>query len=112
MRFSEFLACFALHVLCFLLTIFLSVPVCLLHVHACIHANSTTLVLISTEYCIHVLFQAVENIHYLWIGPVQVAVVLYLLHCEVGTAGLWCVLILLAVIGIHFLLELAVSKLR
>ncbi|XP_070211573.1 ATP-binding cassette subfamily C member 4-like [Littorina saxatilis] len=54
----------------------------------------------------------VEHVHYLWIGPVQVAVISYLLHREVGTAGLLCLVVVVAVVLLNTILEVAASKLR
>ena len=53
-----------------------------------------------------------EHVHYLWVGPVQVAVVAFLLYREVGTTGLLCLVVVAAVVVLHAVLEVAASKLR
>lgn len=53
-----------------------------------------------------------EHVHYLWVGPVQVAVVVFLLYREVGTTGLLCLVVVAAVVVLHTVLEVAASKLR
>ena len=53
-----------------------------------------------------------EHVHYLWVGPLQVAVVLFLLHREVGVAGLLCLAVVAVVVVLHAVLEVAASKLR
>ena len=53
-----------------------------------------------------------EHVHYLWVGPLQVAIVMFLLYREVGTAGLLCLVVMAAVVVLHTVLEVAASKLR
>ena len=53
-----------------------------------------------------------EHVHYLWVGPIEVAVLAFLLHRGVGNAGLLCLVVVLAVITIYAVLEVAAAKLR
>ncbi|XP_076443779.1 ATP-binding cassette sub-family C member 4-like [Babylonia areolata] len=77
---------------------------------ALLTSASTVLDLFSS--CPDVLTGAVENVHYLWVGPIEVAVVTYLLYREVGTAGLVCLAMVVAVVLLHTVLEVAVVKIR
>ncbi|KAL8562631.1 hypothetical protein ACOMHN_011203 [Nucella lapillus] len=71
---------------------------------------SSVLDLFST--CSNVFTAAMENIHYLWVAPFEVAIIGYLLHREVGKAGLLCLAVVVAIIVLHFVLEVAAMKIR